>query len=458
MMFGQLYKSRKIAFLSLFFLLIPNLIVPMSGSSSTSSNIPPQSFSTLHPEFTDRDIEKVWKDAPISVKNWAKELQVQNGKFRTLPYRLYLYGDPGVGKTTLAWGICAQQDKSWAVKRIAAGELINKHRGGTAQGLNEKFNEILREEVKTIIIIDEAHILMEGHDQEGRDTSETTEALKNFLDLHANNPDIMVILTGNNVSDMKESMRSRLIDSGVKIPLPTAKQLHEIFRHHAYEFSLKNINSNDLVVLYKAAQIKSGRDIQTFVRILRNTVIDSGYEGSLKDYELSRELLLKVADVFVKNARDFGVGTTKLTDREFAQKNHDDLKNNSYKMALLSGIGYVGYDQYVRAKSDAKNNDTNISESSDQSQSTQQSNLGGVIKTAGAAGAVAAATAGAASLGGSATTTAASAGMAAKVIAGGKAVIALALAHPLIALGGVISGVACYCCCSGANDDHEHED
>lgn len=485
MMFKQIYQSRKMAFLSLFFLLIPNLIFPMfspnSSSSSTSSNIPSESFSALHPEFTDRDIEKVWEGAPIAVKNWANELKCQNGRFRNLPYRLYLYGDPGVGKTTLAYGIWLQNKPDWAFKRIAAGELINKHRGGAAQALNDQFNEILREKGKTIIVIDEAHMLMEGHEQEGRDTSETTEALKNFLDLHANDRNIMVILTGNDVSDMKESMRSRLIGSGVRIPLPTTQQLHKIFRHHAYEFSYDNIQKSDLVAMYRAAQIKSGRDIQTFMGILRNTVIDSGYDGrSLKDYQLSRDLFLRIAPLFRVKARDFGTGTKRLSEREDRQrlhddgirenrKNHEDLKSHSYKMALLSAASYVGYDWVKNKSADTKGNDINSTaipeendQASTQSESTQQSkrsNVGGVIKTAGAVGAVAvAATAGAASLGGAATTTAASAGMAAKVIAGGKVALALALAHPIIALGSVAAGVACYCCCSGANDDHEHED
>lgn len=272
------------------------------------------------------EVDAVWKKAPVEVKNWAEELREQKGDFRSLPYRLFLYGMPGVGKTTMGLGIW-RNNPDWYIKMISAGDLIGKRRKGTIQKLNKYLNKVKESKLKTIVLVD-------------TDTSETIEALKFYLDREANNRDTMFILTGNQITDMKESMKQRLFIWSVEIPPPSPEELHEIFHFYANaeDLSLKEVSEKDLFTLYKEGGIKVGRDAKLFTILVKQQIRDSGYKGSLKDYHLTKKTLLEVASIFKKRSKAFNVGKKNLSDREFQQRLHDDAIRGQ-KNAVVFAIG-----------------------------------------------------------------------------------------------------------------------
>lgn len=287
-----------------------------------------------------KDIDQVWKNAPITVKNWAEELKEQKGNFKSLPYRLCLHGIPGVGKTTMGLGIW-KENSDWDLKMISAGDLIKKHRGAAAEKLRKQFKNIPAKR-KTIILIDEAQVIMSRHSQESTDTSETTEALKRFLDQQANNPEIMVILTANEVTDMKESMKSRLFSYSVEILPPKQEELYEMFQYYSDKETLNytNIRTKDFLQICKTGNIRVGRDIKCLASFIKGHIRDNGYRGSLKKYKLTKDELLHIAAMFKKKADAFGMGKQELSDREFQQQLHNDAKK--YQAILAGGTVISG--------------------------------------------------------------------------------------------------------------------
>lgn len=329
-----------------------------------------------HPE----EIDRVWNKAPQTIKNWALELKEQKGNYKSLPYRLMMYGKPGIGKTDLALGIW-RQNSDWQKVFISAGDIITKHRGGAAQKLRKKFDDI-KEGIKTFIIIDESHVLMEGHSQEHKDTSETTEALKSFLDKHANNRNIMVVLTANYVDDIKSSMESRLFRFGVKIPNPTPDELCDTFHFYAQREDLAHeaLTNAQLQELFKQGNLEVGRDIKYLAGCIKEYIRDSGYHGPLREYALDKTLLQNVLKLFMARKSDFGVGNEKLSDREFQEKWNKRSERNGKKFAAASILGSAamyatGYaanafkDKYEEQKAkeeDAKSDDVNNSDTHDE--------------------------------------------------------------------------------------------
>ncbi len=303
-------------------------------ASGSSHAVPLSSIAGVSFE----DIDEVWKNAPGTVKNWAAELKEQNGFFKSTPYRLVLYGVPGVGKTTLGLGIW-KNNADWDLQIISGGELILKHRGAVAEALRKRLTNIKTYQ-KTIVIIDESHLLMESPCSGSPDTSETTKTLESFLDQQAENRQTMVILTNSSIKDMKESMKHRLFRFGVEVLPPSKKELQEMFHYYANaeELNVEEIKLKDLGAAYKRGNIKVGRDVKLFASLLKEQIRDSGYEGSLEEYQLKGKFLLEVAKNFKKRAEAFEVGQRRLSDREFQQKIHDNAKWHQAKLAALTTV------------------------------------------------------------------------------------------------------------------------
>jgi hypothetical protein len=335
-------------------------ILPNDDDDDISDSLPISNHNKMLIEDRDLDeIDEVWKKAPETIKNWALELKDRRYTYASLPYRLVLYGKPGIGKTDLALGIW-KQNSDWERKCISAGDLITKHRGGAAKKLRKHFNTIDKK-VKTFLIIDEAHVLMERFSQESTDTSETTEVLKSFLDKHAENPNIMIVLTANYVNDMKPSMQSRLFEFGVEIKPPTTKELCEIFHYYADREGLshESLPNTDLTELFKSADIQVPREVKYLACSIKKFIRNNGYHGPLKEYVLSKSVLLGMTQHFLKKKKDFGVGKEKLSDREFQQKLHNDAKCHQNKLtaasllgsAAISAAGYAASGKHKSKKS-----------------------------------------------------------------------------------------------------------
>src|SRR3989304_6493138 len=303
------------------------------------------------------DIDKVWEKVPAEVSKWAEELKHTNGQHRELPYRLVLYGIPGTGKTTMALGIAKNNSDAWSLSRIDAADLITHGRGGAAAKLRKRFNAAVGEGVKTIVLIDEAHHLMANHASKNYDTAETTEVLQKFLDRHANNSNVMVILTGNHVNDMTPEMRSRISHFGVQINPPTQEELWEMFQYHGSGLLYEQVAKSDILRAYEAGQIIVGRDVKFFCRQLRQAIRDSGC-ANLKEFSLSKDFLIAQAELFRKKAKEFGAEEISLSDREFQQQLHDDGKWFQVKLAAAGLATKVAYDQYRKSQSSSSSSST----------------------------------------------------------------------------------------------------
>ena len=270
--------------------------------------------------ITYADIDKVWEKAPNMLKNWVIELKEGRGKFMEPPRRLFIHGISGTGKTTLALGL-QRQLPGWDVKPIGAGDYIFKHRGDAGEKLRKKLTKYVRRGVPIVIILDEAHILLEKTNSDSHDTRETSEALKKFLDVQTNNKRLMFIATGNSVEDMDETMNRRF-PVKLKIDPPTEEELVEMFSYHASDLAYQSVDSETLKKAYKLGDIKVGRHVKYFVVTIKNEIRNTGHRGLYSEYPLSAELLNKAAKVYKEN----NTINIPQTERQFQRALHEDNK------------------------------------------------------------------------------------------------------------------------------------
>lgn len=286
------------------------------------------------------DVEKVWQTTPATVKNWARELQEQQQRIKSLPYRLFLYGPSGSGKTMMSLGIW-KKNPTWKLKMIATEDFINKYSDTAMEELKNAFDGI--EGQKTILIIDDAHILLGRHKNEA--IKGAPELLKNFLDKHAENKDMMIIFNGDEIPAMQDSLKNRLFVTGVGIVPPLQKDLYEIFHYYLQQegFDSKDIQLKDFERMCTIIEnIKVGRDVRWLVSFMKKHIRDSGYNDPLNEYHFTQRELTTIATQFKKEANVFGIWKREISDREFQERLHRDSKKYQAILTTAMVVGSVG--------------------------------------------------------------------------------------------------------------------
>lgn len=201
------------------------------------------------------------------IKYWALPIHEMN-----IPaaHRLILVGEPGTGKTTLAYAI--GQILDCRVTYIPATSFMGSHRNQTAVKIRSFFNEYKNEKIhKRVIIIDELHKILEHYDNDHYDASETAAALWLALDeLENYYPHIIVIATMNSATGIPPEIKSRFHGKIVTIPMPTKKQklhyFHQMVNHHFSHIDFDDSINNDFIdQLASSADNFSLRDFQALI-------------------------------------------------------------------------------------------------------------------------------------------------------------------------------------------------
>ncbi|MCL5874901.1 MAG: ATP-binding protein [Candidatus Dependentiae bacterium] len=215
-------------------------------------------------------VRNAFENAPAlvqgMVKYWTLPIRDMNNP---AAHRLILVGEPGTGKTTLAYAI--GQILDCRVTYMPASAFVGDRRNQAAVRIRNFFNEYKKEKTqKRVIIIDELHKILEHYDNDHYDASETAAALWLALDeLENYYPHIIVIATMNSASGIPPEIKSRFHGKIVTIPMPTKKQkMHYFQQMLKYNYSIKldkSINNNFIKQLTLNGDNFSLRDFQSLI-------------------------------------------------------------------------------------------------------------------------------------------------------------------------------------------------
>lgn len=231
-------------------------------------------------------------------------------------HRFMLVGQPGTGKTTLAYALANLL--GYQTVFIPATALLGHYRNETAVNMRKCFESIIANGAKKIVIIDELHKLFEHYKEDKSDQSQTAAAFWLMLDtLEKHHPNILVVGTANDVSKLPPEIKSRFHGKMITVPMPTKKQKL---------LGFKNIIEHDRsLVIDKAVDDK-----------FMNNLISSSKNCSLRDIQL----IIDTAKMYRYAAGGMGNQSRITLDRRHFEQAVKKLEQESHenKESLLERI------------------------------------------------------------------------------------------------------------------------
>lgn len=188
-----------------------------------SYEIPPQ--LPRHVPLDWFEVAIACKYAPAKIKTLIKILQDPYKKPARKQY--LLVGAPGAGKTTLAQAIA--QAAGLPCIFVPVAELPNEFQNSAAASLQRIINPILQSNERCVIILDEITHITDNYKQKNNSNNDAATATWSLLDRCAQNPNIIIIGTTNDVSDLPAQLKSRFGENGIiEIPLPCEQARSEL--------------------------------------------------------------------------------------------------------------------------------------------------------------------------------------------------------------------------------------
>lgn len=195
----------------------------------------------------------------------------------TIPHGLLLYGNPGVGKTSISQSFLSHCDrKSFIIRKTKSdGEFINY--------LNTIFKKAENSQ-PSIILLDDLDKFSEN---DARTNNEEYVTVQSLID-SVKDKDVFIIATANDKSVLPESLlRAGRFDIQIKIDNPNEKDFFEILK---YYLSNKKISKD--VNLKKISYIIQSSSCADLEKICNQAGIYAGYNNKK---EIDMEDLLKAS-------------------------------------------------------------------------------------------------------------------------------------------------------------------
>ncbi len=183
-----------------------------------------------------------------------------------VPHGLLLNGAPGTGKTYAAQCIAAATGLPFIAATVGQWQS-NGHLGDMLRAMNATFEEA-RSKAPCILFIDELDSIGDRKDTDSHARNYRRQVVNEMLaqlDGVADTEGIMLIAATNNSENIDAAiLRAGRLDMHVTVPLPDAKGIERIFRHHLGADSLP-----DLSTVVSAARGKTPSDIAGAIRLAR---------------------------------------------------------------------------------------------------------------------------------------------------------------------------------------------
>jgi len=140
----------------------------------------------------------------------------------TIPHGLFLYGPPGLGKTTFSKEILKNVNrKTYTIRKT-------KSDGSFIDYMTNIFNKA-KENQPSIILLDDLDKFAEDDNTKNAEEFVTVQSLIDNI----KNEDIFVIATANNRHILPDSLlRSGRFDIKIEIDYPTRKESFDILKHY----------------------------------------------------------------------------------------------------------------------------------------------------------------------------------------------------------------------------------
>ena len=147
-----------------------------------------------------------------------------------IPHGLFLYGEPGLGKSTFAFDMLDSVNrKSYIIRK-------NKSDGDFINYMNKIFDDAKKNQPSIILLDDIDKFSLD----DGKDNNEEYVAVQSLID-DIKNLDIFVIATANNKRCLPDSLlRSGRFDIKIKVDYPTEKDSFKIMKYYLGNKKLDN--------------------------------------------------------------------------------------------------------------------------------------------------------------------------------------------------------------------------
>ena len=182
-----------------------------------------------------------------------------------IPHGLLFYGEPGLGKSTLAEEFIREcpNRKSFIIRKI-------KSNGSFIDYINKVFKDAINES-PSIVLLDDLDKFAEDDDN---DNKEEYVAVQSLID-EARDKDVFVIATANNKGVLPISLlRSGRFDIQIKIDYPSEKDSYKIAEYYLKKKKVdKNINFKNIVCVF------SGESCASIEKACNQAGIYAGYNN-----------------------------------------------------------------------------------------------------------------------------------------------------------------------------------
>lgn len=216
----------------------------------------------LNPELIDHIIQTSSPALQRIIKN-LKNKKENNGEIeRYIPGKIILLGDPGTGKSSLALAIALYCNIPYTF--IELNNIHNEYKDSGPSTINRICAEVVNYQELHIVILDELQSLVRKRNSNDFDIS-AAQALWSALDNFEENPNIVVIGTANEISDLPKQLLSRIADALFIIERPS-KEIRECIIQYYFSIMPKHIyvdfNDNEIKQIIKKTHNLVARDLK----------------------------------------------------------------------------------------------------------------------------------------------------------------------------------------------------
>lgn len=134
-----------------------------------------------------QDMEDVWKDADLDIKVVVEQLKNPQRFGKHVSRFLFLYGEPGVGKSTLAKAIAWKA--GFYCDFIPSKEILKNEKLRPGTVLYDRLKKGVSYGRPTVVILDKMNNYLSRleDDGENKEVKLTSAVLRGFLDIHEKN-------------------------------------------------------------------------------------------------------------------------------------------------------------------------------------------------------------------------------------------------------------------------------